>query len=143
MSVTIVNRVLACSVALVCCLLSSAVSGAATDVYTVMIDGRPLSDNPKDVGAVRSRQVVYVDAVLMTKAFSGLLTFHQGGKVLVISIEQRNATFTAGHSSGSPFIYNGDMFVAANAFARFTRSKISIDPKGRVVAFTTTHPPAH
>lgn len=140
---TIANRVLACCLALACSLLSPAASGAAADAYTVMIDGRPLSDNPKDVGAVRSGTIVYVDAVLMTKAFSGLLTFHQGGKVLVVSIEHRNATFTAGHSSGSPFIYDGDMFVPAAAFARFTRSKIAIDPMGRVVAFTTTHPPAH
>jgi hypothetical protein len=146
------NRSFACALLLAASFVAP-VPAAAADVYTVLIDGRPLSDNPRDVGAVKSGGVVYVDAILMTKAFSGLLTFHTGGKEVVVTIEQRNATFTVGrpiagldlgmmHMSGAPFMYDGDMFVPASAFARFARSKLAIDPTSHVVSITTTHPPA-
>jgi hypothetical protein len=145
------NRSLACALLLAACFATPV--AAAADVYAVLIDGRQLSDNPRDVGAVKSGGVVYVDAIMMTKAFSGLLTFHTGGKEVVVTIERRNATFTVGrpvadldlgtmHMSGAPFMYDGDMFVPASAFARFARAKLAIDPKSHVVSFTTAHPPA-
>lgn len=136
------HRLLACCVALAYCLSTPVASSAGSDVYTVSIDGRPLSDKPKDIGALDRYGVVYVDVVLMTRAFSGLLTFHQGGKVLMVSIEQHNATFTVGRGLGAPFIYNGDMFVPLIAFARFTRSTFTIDRKAHAVALATTRQPA-
>jgi hypothetical protein len=118
-------------------LAPSAVSAADT-AYTIFLDGRPLTENPKDTGGLSHDGVVFVDVVKLTKAYSGLVTFGKAGRTMTISIGKRTATFTKGRSlavlnggalklSGAPFIYDGNFYVPITAFARLARSKVTID----------------
>ena len=139
-----VRRLFVIGLTLVCLEGLSANPARATDtVYTVQVDGRPLTEDPKDTGALSHDGVVYVDVVKITKAYSGLLTFSDGGATVTVSIEKRTAAFTKGRPvarldtgsmklSGAPFIYNGDLYVPITAFARFAKSKVKIDKAARV-----------
>jgi hypothetical protein len=111
---------------------------AADTTYTILIDGRPLTENPKDTGGLVHDGVVFGDVVKLTKAYSGLLTFANGDRTVTVSIRKRTATFTKGRLyavvgggtvklSGMPFLYDGDLYVPIAALARLTRSKVAID----------------
>jgi hypothetical protein len=128
-------------------------SRAADLSYAITIDGRPLTDDPKASGGLYHAGVLYVDAIMMTKAFSGLLTIHDAGASLEITINRRTARFTRGRSSatlngaplplaGAPFTYNGDLYVPLTAFGTLTRSKVSIDRGTRIGAVSTVSAPA-
>src|ERR1700684_985014 len=118
-------------------LAPSAVS-AADRAYTILIDGRPMTENPKDTGGLFHDGVVFVDVVELTRAYNGLVTFADHGRTMTISIGKRTATFKKGRPfavvnggavklSGPPFISEGDFYVPITAFARLTRSKGTID----------------
>jgi hypothetical protein len=111
---------------------------AADTVYTILIDGRPMTANAKDTGGLSHDGVVFVDVVELTRAYSGLLTFANSGRTMTISIRKRTAIFTKGRPfavvngaavklPAAPFIYAGDFYVPITAFARLTHSKVTID----------------
>lgn len=121
---------------------------AAYVAYMIMIDGRPLTDNLQNTGGLY-RGGVFVDAVKLTKAFNGLVTFSNGGATLTITLAQRTTgTFTKGSQSakiagktvalaGAPFIYNGSLYVPIGAFVALTGSKLSIDRGAKIAALTS------
>jgi hypothetical protein len=128
--------------------LATSAVRAADRPYAILLDGRPLSDNPKDSGGLFHDGVVFIDAVKATKAFSGLLTFANAGRTVRISIAQRTAVFTKGRLSarldagslklsGAPFIYNGDLYVPLTAVAKLARSTASIDRASATARLTT------
>ncbi|MBC5809819.1 MAG: hypothetical protein GIW95_03045 [Candidatus Eremiobacteraeota bacterium] len=122
---------------------------AADAVYTLTIDGRPLTPPGKPTGALSHGGVVYVDVVQITKAFSGLLTFGSGGSTVTVSVGHKTATFIAGKTtadfggttkalSGKPFVIDGDLFVPLSAVAALTNSKFSISPAAHTAALKTS-----
>jgi len=128
--------------------LATNAARAADTPYAILLDGRPLSDDPRDTGGLSRDGVVFVDAIKGTKAFSGLLTFADAGHTVKISIAKRTATFTRGRLfaaldagtmklSGAPFIYNGDFYVPVTAFARLARSSVTIDKASATAKLTS------
>jgi hypothetical protein len=128
--------------------LATGAARAADTPFAIVIDGRPMSDDPKDTGGVSHAGVVFVDAVKATKAFSGLLTFADAGHTVTISIAKRTAAFTVGKLSarldsgsmtlsGAPFSYKGDVYVPLTAFAKLARARASIDRASTTATLTT------
>jgi hypothetical protein len=127
---------------------STSPARAADTPYAIVLDGRPLSDDPKNAGGLSHDGVVFIDAILATKAFSGLLTFADAGHTVKISIAKSTATFTRGRLfatldagtmklSAAPFIYNGDFYVPVTAFARLARASATIDRASATATLTT------
>ncbi len=125
---------------------------AADVAYAILIDGRPLTDNPRDTGGLYRGGSVFADAVKMNEAFNGLISFSNSKATVTITLAQRTTgTFTKGSQTAkvagkvvtlpaAPFLYNGDLYVPISAFVILTGSKLSVDQKSRVAALTT---PAH
>jgi hypothetical protein len=142
-----------CLAAVVACGVVANAARAADTVYTIFVDGRPLTENPKDTGGLSHDGVVFVDVVKINKAYSGLLTFSNAGHTVKVSIAKRTAKFSAGRLdapldgsslklSGAPFIYHGDFYVPVTAFGRLAKSKVTIDNAALTAKLVTAGAPA-
>ena len=112
----------------------------AADVpYTILLDGRPLTPRSSGTGALARNGVVFVDVVVATKTFSGLLTFADEGNTVRLSIQHQTAVFRVGKIRaqfdgkvrvlpGAPFKVNGDIYVPLVTVARLGGATLAFDP---------------
>jgi hypothetical protein len=136
-----------------------AVPARAADVpFTVLLDGRPLTSHSTGTGALARNGLVYIDVVVATKTFSGLLTFADGGQSVRMSFRGHTALFHVGNRvatfdgkrrvmAGAPFKQNGDIYVSLPTIAKLGGAGLTIDYKHRVAhlderPFATMIPPA-
>ena len=120
------------------------IAAVATDVpYTILLDGRPLTPRSSGTGALARNGVVFVDVVVATKTFSGLLTFADAGNTVRLSIQHQTAVFRVGKIRaqfdgkvrvlpGAPFKVNGDIYVPLATVARLGGATLSFDPAHQV-----------
>jgi len=120
------------------------IAAVATDVpYTILLDGRPLTPRSSGTGALARNGVVFVDVVVATKTFSGLLTFADAGNTVRLSIQHQTAVFRVGKLRaqfdgkvrvlpGAPFKVNGDIYVPLSTVARLGGATLSFDPAHQV-----------
>jgi hypothetical protein len=117
-----------------------ALPSLAADVpYTILLDGRPLTPRSSGTGALARNGVVFVDVVVATKTFSGLLTFADAGNTVRLSIQHQTAVFRVGKRAqfdgkvrvlpGAPFKVNGDIYVPLVTVARLGGATLAFDPK--------------
>ncbi len=122
---------------------------AAGYPYVVTIDGRAMTPKASNsTGAMWSAGVIYIDAVVATKVFDGLLTQRNHGKTMTLTIRRHDGTFTLGslyalidgkrlRLPGAPFRYEGDIFVPLSALAKLAHARLTIDAKGHTAALTS------
>jgi hypothetical protein len=127
--------------------LLSGVAHAADPSYSVVIDGRPLTSDPKDTGAYLHSGVVFVDAIKFTKAFTGLVSFTKTTG-LRVSIAHHTADFLVGRPTavvdrktvklaGAPFTSNGDIYVPITAIAGLARARVQLDAASAIARVST------
>jgi hypothetical protein len=117
------------------------VAAQAADVpYTILLDGRPLTARTAGTGAVSRNGVLFIDVVIATKTFSGLLTFADAGNTVRLSIQHHTAIFRIGSKTarfdgkprtlpGAPFKLDGDFYVPLQTVARVGGATLAIDAK--------------
>lgn len=115
------------------------VAAQAADVpYTILLDGRPLTPRSSGTGAIARDGVVFVDVVVATKTFSGLLTFADRGNTVRLSIGHRTAIYRVGSKiaqvdgkrrvlAGIPFKSAGDIYVPLLGVAALGGAKLTVD----------------
>jgi hypothetical protein len=115
------------------------VAAVAGDVpYTILLDGRPLTPRSSGTGALARNGVVFVDVVVATKTFSGLLTFADAGNTVRLSIQHQTAVFRVGKLRaqfdgkvrvlpGAPFKVNGDIYIPLATVARLGGATLAFD----------------
>jgi hypothetical protein len=120
------------------------VAAQAADVpYTILLDGRPLTAHTSGTGAIARDGNVFIDVVVATKTFSGLLTFADAGNTVRLSIQHHTAIFKVGNRRAAfdgvsrllpaaPFKANGDIYVPLRTVARLGGAALTIDAKDRL-----------
>jgi hypothetical protein len=132
------------------------VAAQAADVpYTILLDGRPLTPKAAGTGAVARDGVVFVDVIVATKTFSGLLTLADAGNTVRLSIQNHEAVFRVGSKiaqfdgkrrvlPGAPFKLSGDIYIPLLTVSRLGGGVLTIDTKRQIARlsvrpFATMH----
>jgi hypothetical protein len=120
------------------------IAAQAADVpYTILLDGRPLTARTSGTGAIARNGVIFVDVVVATKTFSGLLTFGDAGNTVRLSLRNQTAIFTVGSRTaqiggkpvtlpGAPFKSDGDVYVPLSTVARLGGATVNLNTNTHV-----------
>jgi hypothetical protein len=133
--------------------LLPAVALAADVPYTITLDGRALTPTNGATGALWHDGVVFIDAVVATKAFDGLLTQRGKNNILTVTIHRHTGTYTVGSMRavfdgkrvrlpGVPFRLNGDLYIPLASVAHLAGAGLKIDTVGHAAALTSPVAPA-